>query len=190
MNIPVRRPLVSHLQRLVFSEGKLPAQAPRFFPRTMSRSLSQSFRSSLGYYLSSLTSRKMAPSTPDQLASQQPEYEDFFRYTSGRWVWDEEQQLRDRYRRFNVAELQNIAAKSVGSDGCVSMTKLAEGGYNKVFRLLMSDGKTVIARIPNPNAGPPFYTTASEVATVEFVRNWKSPPMQSKNTKEERTKLI
>lgn len=25
-------------------------------------------------------------------------YENFFRYTSGRWLWDEEQQLRDRYR--------------------------------------------------------------------------------------------
>jgi hypothetical protein len=49
------------------------------------------------------------------------------------------------------------------------MTKLAEGGYNKVFRLDMNDGKSVLARIPNPNAGPSFYTTASEVATMEFV---------------------
>ena len=95
--------------------------------------------------------------------------EDFFRYTSGRWLWDEEHQLRDRYRAFNVGELQSSAAKAIGSDDCVSMTKLAEGGYNKVFRLLMNDGKTVLARIPNPNAGPPFYTTASEVATMEFV---------------------
>jgi hypothetical protein len=49
------------------------------------------------------------------------------------------------------------------------MVKLAEGGYNKVFRLSMNDGKIVIARIPNPNAGPAFFTTASEVATMEFV---------------------
>lgn len=49
------------------------------------------------------------------------------------------------------------------------MQKLAEGGYNKVFRLVMDDGMAVIARIPNPNAGPRFYTTASEVATMEFV---------------------
>ncbi|RMD39278.1 hypothetical protein DV735_g5850, partial [Chaetothyriales sp. CBS 134920] len=99
------------------------------------------------------------------------EYEDFFRYTSGRWIWDEEQQLQDRYKVFNVAELQTAAAKSVGSARCVSMIKLAEGGYNKVFRLIMDDGKTVIARIPNPNAGPPFYTTASEVATMELARS-------------------
>ncbi|GES57339.1 aminoglycoside phosphotransferase [Aspergillus terreus] len=32
----------------------------------------------------------------------------------------------------------------------------------------MDDGKTILARIPNPNAGPAFYTTASEVATMEF----------------------
>lgn len=98
-----------------------------------------------------------------------PEHEDFFRYTSGRWLWDEERQLRERYRFFNVKELQTISAKCVGSDSCVSMVKLAEGGFNKVFRLIMDDGKVVIVRIPNPNAGPAFYTTASEVATMELV---------------------
>ena len=39
-----------------------------------------------------------------------------------------------------------------------------------MFRLITDDGKIVIARIPNPNAGPPFYTTASEAATMEIVR--------------------
>jgi hypothetical protein len=42
--------------------------------------------------------------------------------------------------------------------------------YNKVFRLVFDTGAVVIARIPNPNAGPARYTTASEVATMEFVR--------------------
>lgn len=50
------------------------------------------------------------------------------------------------------------------------MTKLAEGGFNKVFRLVMDNGSVAIARIPNPNAGPAFKTTASEVATMDFVR--------------------
>ncbi|KAL1965694.1 hypothetical protein VTN77DRAFT_5194 [Rasamsonia byssochlamydoides] len=48
--------------------------------------------------------------------------------------------------------------------------KLTEGEIIKCFRLVMNDGQTVIARIPNPNAGPPSYTTASEVATMELVR--------------------
>ncbi|KAJ5709376.1 hypothetical protein N7493_010710, partial [Penicillium malachiteum] len=86
----------------------------------------------------------------------------------GRWLWDEEQQLRDRYKAFNVSGLQKLAAKAVSSKNCVSISKLAEGAYNKVFRLTMTDGKTLLAPIPNPNAGPPFYTTASEVATMEF----------------------
>ncbi|KAF1840944.1 uncharacterized protein K460DRAFT_347404 [Cucurbitaria berberidis CBS 394.84] len=34
----------------------------------------------------------------------------------------------------------------------------------------MDDDNIVIARIPNPNAGPPFKTTASEVATMDFAR--------------------
>jgi hypothetical protein len=50
------------------------------------------------------------------------------------------------------------------------MTKLAEGSFNKVFLLTMDTGKQIIARIPHPNAGPPHYTTASEVATMHYLR--------------------
>lgn len=96
-------------------------------------------------------------------------YEDFYHYTSGRWVWDEEQQLRDRFRKFNVPELQRVAAKSVGAKACVSMARLADGSFNKVFRLIMDNGEVAIARIPNPSAGPEFYSTASDVATMDFV---------------------
>jgi hypothetical protein len=95
--------------------------------------------------------------------------EDYYRYTSGRWLWNEDSQLRERYNRFNVSELKKVAAKTIGAKTCMSMIKLAEGGFNKVFRLVMDDGTVVIARIPNPNAGPPFKTTASEVATMDFV---------------------
>ena len=117
---------------------------------------------------SQLLIRKM--DTAKSKLSSEPTHEDFFRYTSGRWLWNEEQQLRGRYRVFHPVALQRVAAESTGSNRCcLSMQKLAEGGYNKVFRLVMDDGKAVIARIPNPNAGPRFYTTASEVATMEFV---------------------
>jgi len=95
--------------------------------------------------------------------------EHFFRYTSGRWLWEEENQLQERYRKFNVEELKRIGAESIGAKSCVSITKLDEGGYNKVFKLVMDNGSVAIARIPCPNAGPPFKTTASEVATMDFV---------------------
>ena len=97
------------------------------------------------------------------------QYEPFFRYTSGRWLWDEEKQLRQRYIKFNVGELKRIAAESIGAKSCVEMSKVGEGGYNKVFKLVMDTGAVAIARIPCPNAGPPVKTTASEVATMDFV---------------------
>ncbi|KAE9365715.1 phosphotransferase enzyme family protein [Stipitochalara longipes BDJ] len=104
-------------------------------------------------------------------------YEHFFHYTSGRWLWDEESQQRERFLAFNVQELQRKAAESVGAQSCVSITKLAEGGYNKVFRLVMDNGSVAIARIPNPNAGPAHKTTASEVATMDFARTVLNIPV-------------
>ncbi|KAB8257898.1 kinase-like domain-containing protein [Aspergillus pseudonomiae] len=71
---------------------------------------------------------------------------DLFRYTSG------------------------LAAQSVGADTCTAMTKLAEGSFNKTFRLELDNGSSVIASIPHPIAGPRYYTTVSEVATMEFAR--------------------
>ncbi|KAH9220296.1 kinase-like domain-containing protein [Leptodontidium sp. 2 PMI_412] len=104
-------------------------------------------------------------------------HEHFFHYTSGRWLWDEESQRRERFVAFNVQELQRIAAESVGAQCCVSITKLAEGGYNKVFRLVMDNGSVAIARLPNPNAGPTQKTTASEVATMDFARTVLNIPV-------------
>lgn len=166
MSPGVRHRLLSMIQQLrpraTFPFQQSTPALSRKSPRSLSAStVVHSYPRSLAARTTRTFSRKMATFNPD--------YEHFFRYTSGRWLWDEEQQLRDRYKAFNVAELQIVAAQAIGSGNCVSMMKLAEGGYNKVFRLLMDDGKQVLARIPNPNAGPPFYTTASEVATMQFV---------------------
>lgn len=95
--------------------------------------------------------------------------QDFFRYTSGRWLWDEKQQLQERYREFNILELQKIAIQASSSERCLSMAKIGKGSYNKSVKLIMDNRKTVIARIPNPNAGPTILTTASEVATMDLV---------------------
>lgn len=63
-----------------------------------------------------------------------------------------------------------MAGKAIGQDWCSRVKKIAEGGFNKVFLLTADDGHEVIARIPTPIAGPPHYTTASEVATIDFLR--------------------
>lgn len=102
------------------------------------------------------------------------QHSDLFRHTSGRWLWDEEQQLLDRYTVFDVGELKRVAAKSVEANACLDIQKSGEGGCNKVFRLTMDNDMVVIAGIPNPSAGPAGYTTASEVATMDFVSDLAS----------------
>ncbi|KAI9664305.1 MAG: Phosphotransferase enzyme [Alyxoria varia] len=95
--------------------------------------------------------------------------EKLFQYTSGRWIWGEEDQLRERYRRFDIAEIKRVAAESVGSRRCILLEKIGEGSFNKAYRLTMNDDKRVIVRIPTFGSGHPFYSTASEVATMEFA---------------------
>lgn len=102
-------------------------------------------------------------------SGQESNHEDFFRHTTGRWLWDEQVRLQERYKRFNVSALQKIAASSVGARRCVSMAKLAEGGFNRVFRLVMDNSAVVIARIPYSSDECASHAIASEVATIDFV---------------------
>ncbi|KAI2964610.1 hypothetical protein CBS147323_6309 [Aspergillus niger] len=76
-------------------------------------------------------------------------------------------------------ELAKCAAEAVGftfSD-CVRIEKFSDGMFNKAFLFTMQDGTQVVGKVPNPNAGRPHYTTASEVATMDFVRNELSTPV-------------
>ena len=41
--------------------------------------------------------------------------------------------------------------------------------HNRALLMTMEDGIQAVAKVPNPNAGRPHFTTASEVATMEFV---------------------
>jgi hypothetical protein len=77
-----------------------------------------------------------------------------FCYTSGRWLWNEREQLEARYQRFDVPSLQPVACQAVGASRCTSFEKLEEGNYNKAYRLVTDDGQNVIAKVPHPNAGP------------------------------------
>lgn len=97
--------------------------------------------------------------------------DDLFRYTSGRWLINEERQQKQRYVNFNISNLCSQAAAIFGpGTKCVHIVKL-EGNFNKAFLLTMDDGNEVIAKIPCPNAGTTLLTTASEVATLKFLRS-------------------
>jgi len=74
-----------------------------------------------------------------------------------------------RHIKFNVNELARVAAEAVGAQICVGIEKYPDGMYNKAILLTMDNGTQIVAKVPNPNAGKPHFTTASEVATMDFV---------------------
>lgn len=85
--------------------------------------------------------------------------------------------MAQRHVRFNVNELARGAAEAVGAKTCVRIVKYPDGMYNKSMLLTMDDGSRVVAKVPNPNAGRPHFTTASEVATMDFVSIAKGIPV-------------
>ncbi|QRV83181.1 phosphotransferase enzyme family protein [Ceratobasidium sp. AG-Ba] len=107
--------------------------------------------------------------TNKQIANTISSYEEFYRYTSGRWLYNEKQQLALRYVEFNVDALKEVATVAAGATRCLRMTKTHEGSYNKIFLLEFDNRAEVIAKIPTKLI-PAFYTTASEIATMDFAR--------------------
>ncbi|KAG6023674.1 hypothetical protein E4U19_004206 [Claviceps sp. Clav32 group G5] len=106
-----------------------------------------------------------------------PEPAELFNFTRGRFVRDEEHELAQRRREFNVGELARRAARAVQADRCLSIKKYPDGMYNRTLLLSMDNGKEIVAKIPNPNAGQPHFTTASEVATMKFAREVLNTPL-------------
>ncbi|EAW09982.1 phosphotransferase enzyme family protein [Aspergillus clavatus NRRL 1] len=113
----------------------------------------------------------------EHIADPKHDLEALNRFTSGRWLWNERQQLACRYVNFDLSTLLQRAASAIGSRSCTEVLKISEGQYNKVFQLTMNDGREIIAKLPNPNAGRPHFTTASEVATLDFLRNVLNLPV-------------
>ncbi|KAL4976881.1 kinase-like domain-containing protein [Aspergillus desertorum] len=100
----------------------------------------------------------------------------FSKFTRGRFIVDEAENLRKREIRFDMNSLARVAAESVGAARCISIEKYPDGMFNKAFLMSMDDGREVIAKVPNPNAGVPHFTTGSEVATMDFARKILNTP--------------
>lgn len=62
-----------------------------------------------------------------------------------------------------------LILKSLTKIPGIQVMKYREGQYNKAFLLTFDNGFEVVAKLPNPNAGPQHWTTASEVATMDYV---------------------
>lgn len=126
-----------------------------------------------------LGGRRQALSTSISRSTPMPsgERNPLFEYTSGRWLWNEKAQLAARSISFDVEALKQAACDALHAQTCILLEKAGEGNFNKAFRLTMSDGRALIAKLPHPNSGPPRLTTASEVATMEFARSVLNLPI-------------
>ncbi|BAE61694.1 unnamed protein product [Aspergillus oryzae RIB40] len=106
-----------------------------------------------------------------------PEPCELFEYTTGKWIYNDALRHRERRRAFNVSELKRLAALAVQQkeDDIAGFEKLAEGGFNRSFKITMRDGFQFVARIPYPVTEPKFLVVASEVATIDFLRSHGIP---------------
>ncbi|KAI1928498.1 hypothetical protein LOZ65_001991 [Ophidiomyces ophidiicola] len=103
--------------------------------------------------------------------------EDLFRYTNGHFLINEERQLQQRYVKFSINELCDIAASAGQSKSPVLAIDKMEGGFCKALLMKKADGTELIAKIPSKRAGPPRYLTESEVATLQYVQEHTSIPV-------------
>ncbi|KAL7280984.1 hypothetical protein ACG7TL_005934 [Trametes sanguinea] len=95
---------------------------------------------------------------------------ELFSVTTRRWLWNEEQQRAARYLPFNVQALVDVATKASGAKRCTSIKKIQDGIFNRTLSLRFDNDVELIAKIPFPTAGPKHYCTASEVATLDYLR--------------------
>jgi aminoglycoside phosphotransferase (APT) family kinase protein len=88
--------------------------------------------------------------------------------------------LAERHLEFDIDELKTAAAKVMNrsTSDIKSFSKLAEGGFNRVFEILMNDGASVLARLPYPSTLPRRLAVASEVATLAFIRAQGIPTLR------------
>ncbi len=86
--------------------------------------------------------------------------------------FNEKSRLTERRLEFDLAALKETISEAAHqpSANVVSITKLAEGGFNRILQATMTDDSIILARIPYPNTVPKTYAVASEVATLDFLR--------------------
>ncbi|PYI04636.1 phosphotransferase family protein [Aspergillus sclerotiicarbonarius CBS 121057] len=112
---------------------------------------------------STLTSRKVSTVNDNRR---------LFEYTSGRWIYNESIRLAEHHGEFKVDALKSAAAQSLErcDTNIKSLSKLAEGGFNRVLQITMLDDTQVLVRLPYPSTEPRQFAVASEVATLALLR--------------------
>jgi hypothetical protein len=96
--------------------------------------------------------------------------EDLFKYTNGCFLANEAGACKSRYVRFDIDQLCAVAVAAGGSSSPIRAIDKMEGGFSKALIMRKEDGSEVVAKVPFSIAGPPKYTTASEVAVLKFSK--------------------
>lgn len=75
--------------------------------------------------------------------------------------------------RFDIDALAKTVCESTNRplSELVDISKLSEGGYNRILEVRFGYGYTVLARLPYNNTVPKHYAVASEAATLDFLRS-------------------
>ncbi|KAE8150844.1 serine/threonine protein kinase [Aspergillus avenaceus] len=106
-----------------------------------------------------------------RMSNESTREETLFSYSSGRFLFNEKVRLRERYVRFDASALEDAIATHVGHGRVKNLVKISEGGFNRVLLATMDDGFRAIVKIPCWISVPKTYATASEVATLTFLRS-------------------
>lgn len=89
------------------------------------------------------------------------------------------EQLRrsERHLRFDVNALITTICRSVNRPvtDFSSLTRFAEGGFNRVLQATFKDGYAILARIPFRTLAPAHYAVSSEAATLSLLHQHGIP---------------
>ncbi|PLB44146.1 hypothetical protein P170DRAFT_513400 [Aspergillus steynii IBT 23096] len=87
-------------------------------------------------------------------------------------LFNEGLRLAERRVPFNVDALSTAICKAANkpANDLTSITKIAEGGFNRILQATFRDGYEVISRIPYNSTVPKHYAVASEAATLGLLR--------------------
>jgi len=102
--------------------------------------------------------------------------ESIYQYTSGFWLCNDREHHNARSVTFNIAAFCRLAAEAAGAKAVTDMVKINES-LNRVFLVRFDTGYEAIAKFPTSLAGPPHFATASEVATIDFLRRQLAFPI-------------
>ncbi|KAH7381591.1 kinase-like domain-containing protein [Pyrenochaeta sp. MPI-SDFR-AT-0127] len=103
--------------------------------------------------------------------------EELFKYTNGRFLANEKKAVDRRYVNFDIDRLCAIAASTGSQHSPVRTIEKMEGGFSRALLLSKDDGSEIVAKIPFSIAGPPKYTTASEVAVLQYLHTHTQVPV-------------